>query len=119
MKGASAPAGISLGLTKSDKRQGAAESVTITERTILQVLWLWKRSVEPFQFLTSKPLEWLFTKCGSLDRVLVVGRWTAVKTAKNCPNSGLAMLADLQIPHKLLAPFRTISKKTAFCCAIG
>ena len=132
---------ISLGLTKAGKRQGAAESITISERSVLAVLFLWKQSVGPHEFLTSKPHLWrqmfsdcivalklqqwafrpyslrrggatfLFTKCGSLDRVLLAGRWTAIKTAKIYLNSGLAMLADIQIPRSLLSPFHTFSRK--------
>ena len=136
--GASTPAVISLGLTKSGKRQGAAESITLTERSVLRWLWLWKQSAKPHDYLTAKPHAWramfsecldclkltqwhfrpyslrrggatfLFTKCGSLDRVLLAGRWTAVKTAKIYLNSGLAMLSDIQIPQKLLLPFHAI-----------
>ena len=92
----------------------------------------------PYQFLTAKPHVWrdLFSKCleglriddwgfrpyslrrggatslfvkvGSLDRVLLTGRWTAVKTAKIYLNSGPAMLADIQIPSRLLKPFHLI-----------
>ena len=50
----------------------------------------------------------LFVKVGSLDRVLLLGRWTAVKTAKIYLNSGLAMLTDLEVPFRLLRPFHTI-----------
>ena len=139
--GPSTPAVISLGLTKSGKRQGAAESITLTERSVLRWLWLWKRAAQPHDFLTAKPHAWramfnecqeclkisswqfrpyslrrggatfLFTKCGSLDRVLLSGRWTAVKTAKIYLNSGLAMLSDIQIPRKLLHPFHSIFTK--------
>ena len=139
--GKSQPAVISLGLTKSGRRHGAAESVTITERSVIAVLWLWKQSVGPHTFLTAKPHAWrqmfsecltalrldqwsfrpyslrrggatfLFTKCGSLDRVLLAGRWTAIKTAKIYLNSGLAMLADIQIPRALLSPFHTVFSK--------
>ena len=139
--GACSPAVINLGLTKAGKRQGAAESITITERSVLCWLWLWKRSVGPHDFLTCKPHAWrslfnecleclqllpwefrpyslrrggatfLFTKCGSLDRVLLAGRWTAVKTAKIYLNSGLSMLSDIQIPRKLLLPFHNVFAK--------
>ena len=132
------PAVISLGLTKTGKRQGAAESVTLTERTALKLLWHWKQTVPEHTFLTAKPHVWrqmfnqciselklddwgfrpyslrrggatsLFVKCGSLDQVLLLGRWTAVRTAKIYLNSGLAMLADLQISPKLLRPFHTV-----------
>ena len=132
------PAVINLGLTKAGKRQGAAESITLTEVKVLQLLWKWKQSVPPHTFLTAKPHAWramfsdcitklklgqwefrpyylrrggathLFVKCGSLDRVLLLGRWTAVKIAKIYLNSGLAMLSDLQIPQSLLSPFHRI-----------
>lgn len=49
-----------------------------------------------------------FVHRGILDQVLLLGRWTALKTAKICLNSGLAMLADLQIPLKLLKPFHLV-----------
>ena len=129
------PAVINLGYTKTGKRQGAAESVTLTEKHVLSLLWEWKGRASKHSFLTEKPHIWrsrfqeclgslkltpwglrpyslrrggathLFVRCGSLDRVLLTGRWTAVKTAKIYINSGLAMLADLEIPTKLLRPF--------------
>ena len=129
------PAVISLGLTKSGKRQGAAESVTLTEVKVLKLLWFWKQNVPAHTFLTAKPHQWrdlfdqclkgirvtdwefrpyslrrggatsMFVKIGSLDRILVLGRWSAVKTAKIYINSGLALLADLQIPARVLKPF--------------
>ena len=135
---AASPAVISLGLTKTGKRQGAAESITLTEKSVLRWLWLWKQPANHHDFLTAKPHAWralfpecldclklstwhfrryslrrggatyLFTKCRSLDRVLLAGRWTAVKTARIYLNSGLAMLSDIQIPSKLLLPFHSI-----------
>ena len=138
MTSSSQPAVISLGLTKSGKRQGAAESVTLTEKSVLKLLWFWKQNASPHAFLTCKPPQWrqmfndclealeltqwgfrpyslrrggatsLFVKVGSLDRVLLLGRWTAVRTAKIYLNSGLAMLADIKIPNKLLHPFHLV-----------
>ena len=132
------PAVLSLGLTKSGKRQGAAESVTITDCSVLKVLWRWKKQHGDYSYFTSKPHVWretfnpclhslglqewgfrpyslrrggataLFVKTGSLDRVLMAGRWTAIKTAKIYLNSGLAMLADLKINPKLLTPFNSV-----------
>ena len=132
------PAVINLGLTKAGKRQGAAESVTLTEKHVLAKLWSWKCRVPTHTFLTLKPHAWrslfgecitqlkldpwefrpyslrrggatnLFVKTGSLDRVLMTGRWTALKTAKIYINSGLAMLSELEIPKKLLTPFHNI-----------
>ena len=138
MTSASQPAVINLGLTKSGKRQGAAESITLTDQTVLRLLWGWKQHASPHTFLTDKPHVWrdlfatcieqvkltpwefrpyslrrggathYFVKSGSLDRVLMMGRWTAIKTAKVYLNSGLAMLSDLQIPISLLRPFHTV-----------
>ena len=136
--GSSTPVVVSLGLTKSGKRQGAAESVTISELVVIQLLCKWKSISGPYDFLTDKPHVWremfqaclkgigvekwdfrpyslrrggatsLFVKVGSLDRVLLLGRWTAVKTAKIYLNSGLAMLADIQIPRTQLLPFHRV-----------
>ena len=144
MSSSSQPAVISLGLTKSGKRQGAAESITISERVVLQWLWWWKHSSSQFAFLTAKPHIWratfnecltalkldpwsfrpyslrrggatfFFVKTGSLDRVLLLGRWTALKTAKIYLNAGLAKLADIQIPDTLLKPFHRIFFNTHF-----
>ena len=135
---ASQPAVINLELTKSGKRQGAAESITISDQDVLKYLWGWKQHVAKHIFLTEKPHVWrarfadciahlkltawefrpyslrrggathYFVKFGSIDRVLLLGRWTALKTAKVYINSGLAMLADIQIPLKLLRPFHTV-----------
>ena len=134
----SKPAVVSLGLTKSGKRQGAAESVTLTDIHVLKFLWHWKSTHGDHDFLTSKPHVWretfntcldslqleswgfrpyslrrggataLFVKTSSLDHVLIAGRWTAIKTAKIYLNSGLAMLADLKVDRKLLAPFHLV-----------
>lgn len=132
------PAVISLGLTKSGKRQGAAESITVTEISVLKFLWAWKQKATPHAFLTGKPhvwrkmfddclssvkisewgfrpyslrrggATWMFTQFGSLDRVLIAGRWTAVKTARIYINSGLAVLAELKISALLLKPWVTV-----------
>ena len=132
------PAVLNLGLTKSGKRQGAAESVTLTDKAVLEWLWKWKLQASKHQFLTAKPHIWrqmfarcllelkldqrgfrpyslrrggatsLFVKLGSLDRVLLQGRWTALKTAKIYLNSGLAMIAELEISPKLLRPFHSV-----------
>jgi site-specific recombinase XerD len=135
------PAVLNLGLTKSGKRQGAAESVTLTEKHVIQHLWAWKIRVPEHTFLTLKPHAWrnlfsecvqklkldrwefrpyslrrggathLFVKGGSLDKVIIAGRWTALKTARIYMNSGLAMLTEIQIPKTLLTPFHRIFDK--------
>ena len=138
MNSPTSPAVLSLGLTKGGKRQGAAESATLGEISVLKALWHWKQHVSPHTFLTLKPLHWrkLFNQCleglqiqswefrpyslrrggatfffqkqGSLDRILLLGRWTAARTARIYINSGLAMLADIQIPVRLLKPFWSV-----------
>ena len=53
-----APKGPVLGLTKSGARQGAAESVTIHESSVLPGLYRWKCQAKPTDFLTVKPHAW-------------------------------------------------------------
>lgn len=142
MIGPSSPAVLSLGLTKSGKRAGAEESVTLTDVAVLPYLWAWKQKATTHQFLTAKPHKWrelfqkcltdmklsewgfrpyslrrggattFFMKCGSLDRVLLMGRWTAAKTARIYLNSGLALLAEIKISTNLLRPFLTVFTNT-------
>ena len=125
--GPKGPAVLSLGLTKGGARQGAAESVTLHEESILPALWKWKQTSSPSQFLTLKPHAWraLFTKAidalrlsdlrfrpyslrrggatfhfnhrSSFDRLLVQGRWAAARTARVYLNDGLAQLADMSL----------------------
>ena len=129
------PAVISLGLTKSGKRTGAAESVTISVTRALQWLWAWKHASAPHSPLTPKPHQWrgTFSECmkalnlepfefrpyslrrggatcwfgrhGSPDRIIVLGRWAAVRTARLYINEGLALLATLKIPKKSILPY--------------
>lgn len=115
MVGPLKPAVISLGLTKSGKRTGAEESITLTDVAVLPYLWAWKQKATTKQFLTVNPHKWremfnkclmdmklsewgfrpyslrrggatsFFMKCGSLDRVLLLGRWTAANDSKDLP----------------------------------
>ena len=48
---------ISLGLTKSGKRVGAAESVTITSGPALKWLWQWKEKNKPKTFLCPRTMN--------------------------------------------------------------
>ena len=59
------PAVINLGLTKSGKRQGTTESVTLTDLSVLKWLWEWKRTHPPTAFITDKPHVWreMFNTC--------------------------------------------------------
>ena len=126
------PAVISLGLTKSGARQGASESVTIHEASVLPSLYSWKRRTSASSFSTSKPHAWrkLFnqaleklqlTELGlrpyslrrggatfffqhhrSFDKLLLQGRWAAAKTARIYLNEGLAQLSELKVPNSRL-----------------
>jgi len=130
------PAVISLGLTKSGKRQGASESITVTVFDVVRRLQHWKlhssRSLtsssgawrakfseyltelglEEFQFrpysLRRGGATFWFARHGSLDRLLIQGRWQAAKTARIYINSGLAAIAEMKVPQKKLRGFQTI-----------
>ena len=129
-----APAVIALGLTKAGKRAGASESITLRVDEVLRRLWQWRVLGKPLK-LVSSPTSWrsLFAKCltalkldhlqfrpyslrrggatfwfqkhGSFDRLLIDGRWQAPKTARIYLNEGLALLAEMKVPHKELLPF--------------
>ena len=140
--GPKGPAVLSLGLTKGGARQGAAESVTLHEQSILPALWRWKQSNSPTAFLTLKPHAWraLFARAidalhltdqhfrpyslrrggatfhfnhhGSFDTLLVQGRWAAARTARIYLNDGLAQLADLSLSNSSLAPYLNLYRKS-------
>lgn len=119
---------IALGLTKAGRRQGAAESVTIGVESVTRFLWAWKQSASQHANLCQSPQQWRrmfsetlealnfqefsfrpyslrrggatfwFQMHGSLDRLLIAGRWSAQKTARIYLNEGLAVLAELTLP---------------------
>ena len=127
------PSVISLGLTTSGKRQGAAESVTLTVYEVSRRLRQFKNSkctqltgsaaswridfskilsalgLEGFQFrpysLRRGGATFWFTKHGSLDRLLIQGRWQAPRTARIYINEGLATLAEMKVPFHNLRGF--------------
>ena len=122
------PAVISLGLTKAGKRQGAAESITIHVEEVCRRLFQWKQSYPSSMSIagpshiwrkqfseTIQALSWdrwdfrpyslrrggathAFTQHGSLDKLLIAGRWQSQKTARIYINQGVAVLAELKIP---------------------
>ena len=134
----SKPAVISLGLTKGGKRAGASESVTIHVSEVLRRLWHWKKQAKPGQLLVPSGSQWRtqFAKClsalhlasfsfrpyslrrggstfwfqkhASFDKLLVMGRWQASRTARIYLNEGLAMMAELQLPPKHLRSFQLV-----------
>ena len=136
------PAVLSLGLTKAGARQGAAESVTLHENSILPSLYRWKQNSRPAEFLTPKPHQWRtlfsqalealrltplefrpyslrrggatfwFNQHGSFDRLLVQGRWAAAKTARIYLNDGFAQLADMTLPNTSLHVYINLFRST-------
>lgn len=122
------PAVISLGLTKSGKRQGAAESVTIHEEDVCRRLHQWKAKRHPESSLTGPSHKWRkqfndiikavdlsrydfrpysmrrggathhFQTFGRFDSLLVLGRWQASATARLYINEGLSVLTEITIP---------------------
>ena len=137
---------ISLGFTKGGKRTGAAESVTVAVTEVVRRLAHWKRNTSPGSLLCASPQTWRkafaqglsslkldswefrpyslrrggatfwFGKHGSLDRILLQGRWMAARTARTYLNEGLAVLAEMNIPFSNSKPFHTVylnSTKTA------
>lgn len=132
------PAVVSLGLTKGGKRMGASESVSIAVELVLLWLKAWKKAATPQEMLCSSPAHWrsLFAQCvnslglsdlcfrpyslrrggathwfskhGSLDKVVVLGRWQAQRTARLYINEGLSSIAEMTIPKAKLKPFLTV-----------
>ena len=118
---------ISLGLTKGGKRQGAAESVSLRVRDITRRVQQWISTPGAPVSLVSSPAQWrksfsdalealeftsfqfrpyslrrggatfLFRQQGSLDKLLIHGRWQSTKSARLYINEGLAVLAELQL----------------------
>ena len=124
---AKGPAVLSLGLTKSGKRQGAAESVTVHAEDVCRRLHQWKTVAHPESLLTGPAHAWrkqfsdtiqavkldqlefrpyslrrggatyYFQLHGRFDSLLVLGRWQAAATARLYLNEGLSVLAELRM----------------------
>ena len=140
--GPSKPAVISLGLTKGGKRTGASESITVHVEELLRRLWHWKKHATARQFLVPSGSKWrsLFNLClqelkldqfgfrpyslrrggstfwfqkhTSFDKLLVMGRWQASRTARIYLNEGLAMIAELKMPVNSLRLFTTVYRNS-------
>ena len=121
------PAVISLGLTKSGKRHGAPESITIHAEDVCRRLHQWKQGASSEALLTGPAHQWrkrfsevldavglvdfdfrpyslrrggathFFQRHGQFDSLLVLGRWNAAATARLYINSGLAVLAEINL----------------------
>ena len=130
---------IALGLTKAGKRAGVQESVSLGHDTVFRYVQHWTHLTSPPHKLCPSPPRWrkLFKLCvsslqleslelrpyslrrggatwwfsqhGNLDRVMILGRWQAQKTARLYLNESRAILAEMQLGplEKLLAPYRT------------
>ena len=122
------PAVVALGYTKGGQRQGAAESVSLTSEQVIRWLHRWTLDVPLKTSLCTKPSQWRkqfndtlvalgfdtfdfrpyslrrggatywFRKWGSLDRLLLYGRWQNARTARTYVNDGLAVLASMHLP---------------------
>ena len=131
---AKGPAVLSLGWTKSGKRQGASESVTLYGEDVCRRLHQWIHSCGPKAPLCPPAHVWRrqfadiltalsfdkwdfrpyslrrggathqFRAHGSFDRLMQHGRWQSLKTARVYINDGMAVLAQLSIPW---TPFST------------
>ena len=129
---------VALGLTKAGKRAGVQESVTIGHDTAYRFVQHWVKLTSANQRLCPgaarwrklfktcieslhlEPLElrpyslrggatWWFCQHGNLDRVMVLGRWQAQKTARMYLNESRAILTEMKLEplERFLAPFRT------------
>lgn len=136
---------IALGLTKAGKRTGTAESVTFTHELAVKVVRRWLQLASPNQRLVVSHAKWrtlfstalfelkltsfnfrpysmrrggatfYFGRHGSLDRVMVQGRWQAARTARMYLNESQAALAEMKFDslNKFLAPFVSTLFKTS------
>ena len=75
----------------------------------LESLGLTPLSFRPYSIRRGGATYW-FGRLGSLDRVVVLGRWQAQRTAWIYINEGMAAIAERQVPHATLRPFLTIFK---------
>ena len=133
---------LSLGLTKTGKRVGAAESLTLSVIPLLHLLWRWKRRTKPGHLLAPSPYQWRgkfsralqelkvdhpgfrpysltrggatmwFQRRNSFDKLLQQGRWSSTKTARLYLNEGLATLAETKLPQSSLQPFLRVFHQT-------
>ena len=129
------PAVIALGLTKGGKRTGVSESVTITALEVVKRLYDWKISNKQSTRLTQSPHQWRkqfadtvealgwtdflfrpyslrrggstfwFGRHGNFDKLMQLGRWQALRSARLYLNDGLAMQASLRLPRNKAKPY--------------
>ena len=73
----------------------------------LEALGLQRWEFRPYSLRRGGATFW-FSKHGSLDTILLQGRWMATRTAKTYLNESLSTLTQINIPSKLLAPFHRV-----------
>ena len=73
----------------------------------MEALNLCALNFRPYSLRRGGATHW-FSKHGSLDRVIVLGRWQAHRTARIYLNEGLAVMAEMAIPKSHLKPFLVI-----------
>ena len=135
---------VSLGFTKGGQRMGVAESVTLTHETTVRFLRQWMNLSSDHQKLFSSPARWramfaqgltelkltefefrpyslrrggatwYFSRFNSLDKVMIMGRWQAARTARLYLNEGLATLAEMHFQQfkVRLSPFHQTFKRS-------
>ena len=125
---------IALGLIKAGKRAGVQESVSVGHDTAFRYVQRWTELASTHQKLCPSPPRWrkLFKSCTEslkleplelrpyslrgggatwwfcqhdLDRVMILGRWQAQKTARMYLNESRAILAEMKL-GPFIAPFR-------------
>ena len=119
---------VSLGLTKGGRRHGASESVKISLEDVIRRTHQWLSSPSAPKHLTDAPHLWRkmfsetleslgfshlqfrpyslrrggatfqFRQEGCFDRLMVHGRWHALKTTRLYINEGMSILAELAVP---------------------
>ena len=119
---------VSLGFTKGRKRQGAAESVKVVVEDVIRRVKQWLASPKMDNSLAealhvrrklfSETLDSLgfgalelrpyslrrggatcqFRQEGSFDRLMIQGRWQALRTTRLYINGGMSILAELSVP---------------------
>ena len=135
---------VTLGYTKGGKRMGVAESVTLTNEVAISFLRQWLKLSHDHQKFASSPsawratfsqglkelnlddfdfrpyslrrggATWYFSKFNSLDKVMIMGRWQAARTARLYLNEGLATLAEMHFTQfkVRLSPFHLTFKRS-------
>lgn len=124
----SGPAVVNLGFTKGGKRHGAAESVTLGFQLVTKLIWQWTQNSPAYAPLCPTAQKWRdmfsetlvalkfdtfnfrpyslrrggstfwFQQHGSLDKLLIQGRWASQRTARIYVNEGLALLTEITLP---------------------